>query len=74
MAATFNNDILPIFFKWKSQMIWRLDLTDYETVKINAGMIYGQISNGLMPPAPYGSLPQDQVALFKQWMDDGCPE
>ncbi len=74
MAVTFNNDILPLFFKWKSQMAWRLDLTNYEAVKINAGIIYGQISQGLMPPPNIATLTQAQIALFKQWMDDGCPE
>lgn len=74
MTVTFNNDILPIFFKWKSQMAWRLDLTNYEDVKMNAEIIYGMISTQSMPPPPYPPLRTDQIALFKQWMDAGCPE
>jgi hypothetical protein len=72
--VTFNNDILPIVGKWRSQMIWRLDLTKYEDVKMNADIIYTEISSGPMPPPPYPPLSNDQINLFKQWMNDGCPE
>lgn len=73
-TVSFNNDILPIFFKWKSQMIWRLDLTNYEDVKMNASIILDQISNGPMPPPPFPPLSTDQINLFKQWMDEGYPQ
>jgi len=74
-TVTFSNDILPIVGKWKSQMMWRLDLTNYEHVKMNADIIYAQISTGgPMPPPPYPPLTADQINLFKQWMNDGCPE
>lgn len=72
MAVSFNEDILPIFYKWKAQMAWRLDLSKYEDVKMNAPVIYNQIANGPMPPPPYPPLSQDQINLFKQWMDEGC--
>ena len=73
MAATvtFTNDILPMFFKWKSQMIWRLDLTSYDDVKKNATVIYGQLASGSMPPPPYPPLTPDQASLFLQWMQGG---
>ena len=73
-TVTFSNDILPMFFKWKSQMSWRLDLTSYEDVKMNASIIYDQISTGPMPPPPYPPLSSDQINTFKQWMNDGFPE
>ncbi len=74
MAVTFNDDILPIIFKWKAQMIWRLDLSKYEDVKANADIIYGQISTNQMPPPPFPPLTTGQIQLFQQWIADGCPE
>lgn len=72
--VTFNNDILPIFFNYKSNMSWRLDLTKYEDVKINAQKIYELIRTKQMPPPNFPPLTQDQITTFKQWMTDGCHE
>ena len=74
MAVTFNNDILPLFFKWKSQMAWRLDLSSYEDVKANAEIIYEQLAEGNMPPPNIATMTTEQIQLFKTWMNDGCPE
>jgi len=71
-TVSFANDILPIVVKWRSEMIWRLDLGEYEDVKMNAQIIYNQIANGPMPPPPYPPLTSDQIALFQQWITDGC--
>ena len=74
MAVNFNDNILPLFAKWRTQMIWRMDLADYETVKMNAAVIYQQIASRNMPPPNIATLTDDQIKLFKQWMDAGCPE
>ena len=73
-AVTFSNDILPLFGRWKSYMIWRLDLTRYEDVKMNAEVIYDQIQSGNMPPPNIATLSAAEIALFKAWMDAGYPE
>jgi len=72
-STSFANDISPIFFRWKAQMIWRFDLTDYETVKMNASIIYNMISTSQMPPPPYPPLSSEEVSLFQQWMSEGYP-
>jgi hypothetical protein len=37
----------------------------------NAQRVYHAVSSGKMPPdAPW---PADRIALFKQWIDAGCP-
>ena len=49
--------------------------SDYGDVKSNAAEIYDSVSGGRMPvdgegnPQPW---PKDQVATFKEWMDEGC--
>jgi len=35
-------------------------------------VLYNQVSNGIMPKAPYSALPAAQVALIKNWIDQGC--
>jgi hypothetical protein len=47
------------------------DLSNYDQVRANAAAIYAQLSGGTMPCD--GAWPEDQVALFKQWMDAGYP-
>lgn len=74
MSVTFNPDIKNIFRNFKSNMSWRLDLTKYEDVKINADKIYNLIETKQMPPPSYNPLSDDEIKMFKQWMDDGYPE
>ena len=58
-------------------MMWRFDLTKFEDVQANASLIYAQLIpvGGVinMPPPPFPPLTDAQVAMFKKWMDEGCP-
>lgn len=75
MSVSFQNDILPFLYPWREQMMWRLDLTSYTDVKLNASVIWDQISTTppSMPPPPFQPLTADQVSLFQQWMNGGYP-
>lgn len=73
-STSFQQDIQPMFAQFKDRMTWRLDLTLYEDVVQNAAIIYVQISTKQMPPPNQGSLSDAQIALFKQWMDEGYPQ
>lgn len=70
---SFERDIAPLFAQYRASMLWRLDLTKYDDVKLNAPMVYNQISTQSMPPPPYPPMTGAQVALFKAWMDQGFP-
>ncbi len=48
-----------------------LKLDDYNSVKIAAGEIWAQVSQGYMPPG--GAWPQEKRNTFKAWMDAGTP-
>ena len=74
MAVTFNDNISPLFSLFKPMMTWRLDLEKYEDVKANAAIIYAKLLSRDMPPPNYAKLTDEQIAMFKQWMDDGYPE
>jgi hypothetical protein len=78
VATSFLTDIAPMLAPFRANMMWRFDITLYDTVKNNAQLIAGQILSSpgnppSMPPPPYPPLTDQQQALFKQWMTDGCP-
>ena len=72
MALSFATDIRPLFRdKPDIEMMKRmgLDLSSYEDVKAKASGIYSRLEDGSMPCDE--SWPEDRVALFKRWMDEG---
>jgi glucose/arabinose dehydrogenase len=74
---SFERDIAPMFAQYRASMLWRLDLARYDDMKLNAPMVYSQISSDdgppSMPPPPYPPMTDAQVALFKAWMDQAFP-
>lgn len=50
-----------------------LDLGDYESVKTNAGRIFGAVNANRMPKGgrPW---PDEKKAAFKKWIDAGTPK
>lgn len=69
---SFAHDIRPLFRdKDVEEMQFAFDLGNYDDVKDNAQAILDRLADGSMPcDTPW---PQDQIALFRQWMDDGSP-
>ena len=47
-------------------------LLDFDQVSTRAALVLGQVNAGLMPPS--GRLPNSEIALIRQWVDDGAPE
>ena len=79
-TVSFKTNISPLFQQYQAQMRWRFDLTDYDDVKANADLIYSYISPSVedgvtyppqMPPPPFSPFTDDQIAMFKTWMDTG---
>jgi len=72
-SVSFANDIVPIFYQFQKQMIWRFDLCKYEDVKINYDAILGRITSkdSPMPPAPFPPLTAAQIQTFKDWKAGG---
>ena len=46
-----------------------LDLSSYDDVRAQADAIYARLEDGSMPCD--GPWPEEQMALFKQWMEEG---
>ena len=68
---SFANDIRPLFRqKDVEEMQFAFDLSRYDDVKANGEEIYGRLADGSMPCD--GGWPADRVALFRQWVDEGC--
>jgi hypothetical protein len=51
-------------------MRYAFDLSKYDDVKAHAEEIYSRLADGSMPCD--GAWPADRVALFRQWIDEGC--
>jgi hypothetical protein len=70
------DDIQGIFAPFRSQMMWRLNLGDYDDVKANAQIILLRITHPgmIMPPPPYPPLTTAQVQTFRNWVSQGCPQ
>jgi hypothetical protein len=75
MALSFAADIRPLFrdgdIACMKNVGVALDDPAWMCVAKNAQVVYGAVSGGTMPPdEPWA---EDRVALFKQWMNAGCP-
>ena len=70
----WQEDIVGILAPFTAQMMWRLNLGDYDAVVPNALIIYQRISTQDMPPPPFPPLPDAQVATFLAWLVAGCPQ
>jgi len=78
--TSFGADIRPLFTEIDiAHMKKAFDLSRYEDVKANAHTILGRLmgSTGAVMPPPVskggaGPWKPDQVALFRQWIDEGC--
>ena len=52
-------------------MNFAFDLSEYDDVKANAQGILDRLTDGSMPcDAPWSA---DQIALFREWMDEDYP-
>ena len=72
MALSFAADIRPLFRDEPDVAAMKgfgMDLSSYDDVKTHAAAIYERLEDGSMPCD--GEWPKEQVAKFKQWMDDG---
>jgi hypothetical protein len=72
MALSFAKDIRPLFRDEpdvEAMKPFGMDLSAYNDVKTHADAIYATLEDGSMPCD--GEWPKEQVAKFKQWMDDG---
>jgi hypothetical protein len=72
MAVSFAHDIRPLFRDSPdidSMKEYGLDLSSYEDVKAQADAIYARLEDGSMPCD--GAWPEERMALFKQWMEEG---
>jgi hypothetical protein len=70
---TFEVDIEPLFSQRDQEaMLIMFDLWKVEDVRENAGAILDQVAAGRMPC--YGKWDQEQVELFRRWVDSGMAE
>jgi hypothetical protein len=72
VAISFAKDIRPLFRDTPdvdSMKEYGLDLSSYSEVKGQAEIIYERLQDGSMPCD--GAWPEERLALFRRWMDEG---
>jgi hypothetical protein len=68
----FDRDVRPLFRdRDVTSMSSAFDLSSYDDVRAHADSILTVLSDGRMPCD--GPWPADRVALFREWVDAGCP-
>ena len=66
----FARDIRPLFRDQDvEEMQFAFDLSEYDDVKANAEAILERLSDGSMPCD--GAWSDEQIELFRQWMQEG---
>ena len=71
-ALSFATDIRPLFRDKdiaSMQRVSNFNLSDYEDVRERAPQIYERLAQGSMPCD--AAWPTENLAKFKQWIDDG---
>jgi hypothetical protein len=77
MTVSFKADILPMFttmdIEHMSHAGFPLDDYSYMSQPAHAKRVYETVSTGAMPPSDSGEEPwsEDEVQLFKAWVDGG---
>jgi hypothetical protein len=72
VALSFAKDIRPLFRDTPdvdSMKEYGLDLSSYSEVKGQSEIIYERLQDGSMPCD--GAWPEERLALFRRWMDEG---
>lgn len=49
-----------------------LDLGSYDEVKANAEAVFDRVNDHSMPADESGPWPNEWIALFRRWVDEGC--
>ncbi len=69
-SPSFARDIRPLFRDDdREAMEFAFDLHSFEDVRENAAAILERLEDGSMPCD--GEWPEEQVARFRAWMDEG---
>jgi len=71
-TPSFARDIQPLFHESdKEAMEFAFDLWDFDDVRTNAQDILERLTDGTMPCD--GEWPEEQLALFRRWIEAGMP-
>ena len=71
-TVSFATDVRPLFRETdRGSMQSHFDLSSYDDVRNAASRILATLEDGTMPCD--GAWPQDQVNLFRRWVEEGTP-
>jgi hypothetical protein len=69
---SFEDQIKPLFRERdRRSMTWAFDLWSHDDVARNARAILDRLRDGTMPCD--GAWPDEQIGLFRDWVEQGTP-
>ena len=73
-SVSFEKDIKPTLARslYRDAMAWRLDLASYQDVKLNAAIIYGQITQARCRPRPTTRSRRNSRTSSRRGWTAGC--
>jgi hypothetical protein len=70
--VSFDTDIRPLFREGdRTAMLYAFDLWSHADVREHADAILERLEEGAMPCD--GPWPEDQVEIFRAWIEEGTP-
>jgi hypothetical protein len=71
--TSYSLHIQPLFTaSQRACMLGKFDLNKYEDVRQWAGKIASSLANKTMPADDAKPWPDEWIALFQRWIDEGC--
>lgn len=71
--VSYQLHIQPLFTSGQQGcMSYAFDLKKYEDVKQWSAKIVRRLTDKTMPAGPTGPWPDEWIALFQRWVDEGC--
>jgi hypothetical protein len=71
-TPSFARDIQPLFrARDRASMRWAFDLGNYHDVSTHSQHILERLASGTMPCD--GKWPEEQIALFRSWVEASMP-
>lgn len=71
--VSFALHIAPLFTEDQvACMATMIDLVSYEEMRSSAEAVHEKLFDKSMPPDASGPWPDEWIALFRRWIDEGC--
>lgn len=69
----FDPDVIALFKPFRNNMMWRLDLNNYDDVVQNFDNILNLVQTQQMPPDPFPKFTEGDIQVLENWQGGNFP-